>query len=266
MLPQQVVEQNLKAWNEVAPRHAEHNLASTKELLSTTTAHYVDSVLREHLEELGLDGSVIGQFNCNNGRELISAVQLGAKKGYGFDFSPEFLGQARSLAAVSGVDVEFVETNIYETPAAYDATIDIMILTSGALCWMPDLRAYFDVVGRVLKPGGSLLIYETHPFLEMFKLDRERDSSEPFVPHYPYFMKEPVRSTKGLDYYSVEIYGKEVVYWYHHTLSGIFQSVIDSGFTIRHFQEFEHDIDSGYAEVLKFKARPPMSYLVSATR
>jgi len=119
-------------------------------------------------------------------------------------------------------------------------------------------------VGRVLKPGGSLVIYETHPFLEMFKLDRERDRNEAFVPHYPYFMKEPVRSTQGPDYYSNEIYGEEIVYWYHHTLSGILQSVIDSGLTIRRFREFEHDIDSGYADVLAIEARPPMSYLVSA--
>jgi len=73
------------------------------------------------------------------------------------------------------------------------------------------------------------------------------------VPHYPYFMAEPIKSSAGLDYYSNEIYGREVVYWYHHTLSGIMQAIIDSGLTIRRFQEFEHDSDSGYARVRAFR-------------
>jgi len=35
------------------------------------------------------------------------------------------------------------------------------------------------------------------------------------------------------------------------------QAIIDSGLTIRRFQEFEHDSDSGYARVARFSARPP---------
>ena len=139
-------------------------------------------------------------------------------------------------------------------------------MTSGALCWMPDLRRYFDIAWRILKPGGAIVIYETHPFVEMFKLDRERLPEESLVPHYSYFMKEPVMSTNGLDYYSNTIYGKEVVFWHHHTISGIIQSIIDSGFTLRRFIEFEHDTDSGYAALKELDIRLPMSYLVHAVK
>lgn len=267
MEPHDVVTQNLRAWNEVAPRHAQLNFERTRDTIASSSGHYLDADFRDYLvTAVGLEGKTVAQFNCNNGRELISAVQLGARKGYGFDFSKEFLEQARILASVSDADVEFVETNIYEMPRAFDAQADILILTSGALCWMPDLRGYFEVARRVLRPGGALVIYETHPFLEMFKLDRERSPGESLVPHYSYFMNEPVKSTNGLDYYSNTVYGKEVVYWYHHTISEIMQSIIDAGFAIRRFREFEHDSDSGYASIRELEIKLPMSYLLHASK
>jgi SAM-dependent methyltransferase len=261
-----VMSQNLRAWNEVAPRHAQHNFETIARQLESSRGFFIDRVFRDQLQTLDLSGKVIAQFNCNNGRELISAVQLGARKGYGFDFSSEFIQQARQLSANAAVEAEFVETNIYEISAEYDSLADVLILTSGALCWMPDLRRYFAAAARVLKSGGALVVYETHPFLEMFKLDRQRAPDEPLIPCYPYFMTEPIRSTAGLDYYSNEIYGTEVVYWYHHTLSGIIQAILDTGFTLRRFQEFEHDSDSGYSRVRAIEARPPMSYLLSAAK
>lgn len=262
----EIMEQNLRAWNEVAPRQAEHNFAHIARQLQSTRGYFIDDVCRKQLEAIGLGGKVLAQFNCNNGRELISAVQLGARKGYGFDFSSAFLCQARELCLGSNVDLEFIETNIYEIPCQYDSIADVLMLTSGALCWMPDLRGYFDVAARVLKQHGMLVIYEIHPFLEMFKPDRERGPNELLIPYYPYFMKDPIKSSAGLDYYSNEIYGKETVYWYHHTLSGIMQAIIDSGFVIRLFQEFEHDRDSGYSRVRAFPARPPMSYVLRAEK
>ena len=133
---QEIVLQNLRAWNEVAPRHAELNFDRTCEIISSNSGHYLDSDFKKYLmKTVGLGGATIAQFNCNNGRELISAVQLGAKKGYGFDFSYEFIKQACVLAGVSKTNVEFVETDIYEMPSEFDDIADVLIMTSGALCW-----------------------------------------------------------------------------------------------------------------------------------
>jgi hypothetical protein len=57
----------------------------------------MDSICRERLENLNLIGKVIANSNVITGRELISAVQLGAGKGYGFDVSPKFIQKARIL-------------------------------------------------------------------------------------------------------------------------------------------------------------------------
>ena len=34
----------------------------------------------------------------------------------------------------------------------------IWFITIGAICWMPDLGAFFDIIARLLKSGGSVLI------------------------------------------------------------------------------------------------------------
>src|ERR1700722_4956357 len=240
-----LIDQNRRAWNEVAPRHAAQNFERTRDLLRSSPAYYTDSRLRSCLEGISVQGKTVAQFNCNNGRELISAVQLGYDKGYGFDFSAKFVQQARDLASGLGITAEFIETDIYAIPADYRGIADVLFLTVGALCWMPSLRGYFAAAHSVLRPGGSLVIFETHPFLEMFKPDRELGGGEPLEFTYPYFMEEPVTWEAGLDYYSGEKYGNEVVYWYHHSLSSIMQSVIDSGFVIQEFTEFGHDTAVG---------------------
>jgi SAM-dependent methyltransferase len=261
-----LIDQNRRAWNEVAPRHAAQNFERTRQNLRSAPAYYMNSKFRSCLEGAGVQEKVVAQFNCNNGRELISAVQLGYRKGYGFDFSAEFIRQARDLASGLDIVAEFIETDIYAIPAEYQGIADVIFLTAGALCWMPSLSGYFAAAHKVLRPGGSLVIYETHPILEMFKPDRELGASEPLEFTYPYAMEEPVAWTAGLDYYSGTKYGNEILYWYHHTLSGIMQSVIDSGFVIQEFTEFGHDDLVGYSEVAKQPIRPPMSFVLRSGR
>jgi len=261
-----LTDQNRRAWNEVAPLHAAQNLEQTRHLLSSSPAYYMNSKFRSFLEGTDIQEKTIAQFNCNNGRELISAVQLGYRKGYGFDFSAEFVRQARDLASGLDVTTEFIETDIYAIPAGYQEIADVLFLTAGALCWMPSLPDYFAAARNVLRPGGSLVIYETHPILEMFKPDRELEAGEPLEFTYPYSMEEPVKWEAGLDYYSGTKYGSEILYWYHHTLSGIMQSVIDSGFVIQEFTEFGHDDLVGYNEVAKQPVRPPMSMVLRSRR
>jgi SAM-dependent methyltransferase len=263
---QDLIDQNRRAWNEVAPRHAAQNFERTRDTLRTSPAYYIDPRFRSCLEDAGVQGKTVAQFNCNNGRELISAIQLGYRDGYGFDFSAEFIHQARDLASGLDVTAEFIETDIYAIPEKYRELADVLFLTCGALCWMPSLRDYFAAAYNVLRPGGSLIIYETHPFLEMFKPDRDLEGGDPLELAYPYFMEEPVAWGSGLDYYSGEKYGNEIVHWYHHTLSNIMQSVVDSGFGIKQFTEFEYDNAVGYDEIAKQAIRPPMRFILRSDR
>lgn len=70
----------------------------------THSTFYLEEPLRWGLDAARVNDAVIADFNCNNGRRVISAVNYGAKHGYGFDISSGYIEQARSLASKYGAD------------------------------------------------------------------------------------------------------------------------------------------------------------------
>ena len=101
---------------------------------------------------------------------------------------------------------------------ASDGLSDVFFLTAGAMCWMPDLRNYFQTAFRVTKPKGCLILWETHPFLEMFKPDRDRKMNENLEMYYSYFMNEPIHFQCPYFLYMVlkEISVRDFLIWYWH--------------------------------------------------
>ena len=72
------------------------------------------------LETLDFEGKEIAQFCCNNGRELLSLMQLGAKRGVGFDIADNIIHQAVETAEKAGIqNCEFVSCNILDISEAY---------------------------------------------------------------------------------------------------------------------------------------------------
>ena len=263
----EAVEQNGRTWEEVAAAHADKgNLEEVRARLVRREARYIDDELRAEFEAVGIRGKILAQFNCNNGRELISALQLGAERGYGFDISEGYVRQARWLAEAAAARAEFFATDIYALPRDHNGSADVVFVTAAALCWMPDLREYFAVARRVLRPGGALVIYETHPFAEMFKPDAHRADEELLVPHYPYDTGDPVTFDSRGEYYGDRDRGVGTAYWFHHSMSAILQATLDAGFEIRRVAEFGHDVCVGYREVERIPVRPPLSFLLRCDR
>ncbi|WP_367153206.1 methyltransferase domain-containing protein, partial [Leisingera sp. F5] len=58
---------------------------------------------------------------------------------------------------------------MYSLPSGIRRDFDFAVITIGVLNWMPDLGRFFQSVAGLLRPGGRLVIYETHPVLEMFE-------------------------------------------------------------------------------------------------
>lgn len=256
-------EANRAAWNQVAPLHRRHNFARLSESFSRPGYSCLDPIETGLLRGLGIAGKDVAQLACNNGRELISMRNLGARRCVGFDISDAFVAEAQELAAIAKQDVAFVRTSVFDIPPEYDGSFDLVVITIGVLNWLPDLAAFYRVVDRLLRPGGRFFAYEMHPVLWIF--DPAPDGTTLQFTH-PYFETTPFLDNEGLDYYGNTEYVSRDKYSFQHTLGDILQGAIDAGLRIAHIREYPHDISNRFANLTDKRFLPPMSCTLIAEK
>lgn len=101
-------------------------------------------------------------LQCNMGSDTLSWARLGATV-TGVDISDAAVEQARVLAAETGLAARFLQSDIYALPDVLDEQFDIIIASYGALCWLPDLTRWAEIVAKYLRPGGTFLLVDMHP-------------------------------------------------------------------------------------------------------
>ena len=231
-----ITQANKASWDASAPHHKDSD--SWKILVKQVSKpgfSTFDATMTDLLGNLDLSGKSVVQVGCNNGREVLSLAAFGAESCLGIDQSQAFLAQARDLAKIAGSDAQFVAADIYDLPEGLPR-FDVALITIGVLNWMPDLPAFFRAVAGLLRPGGTLLIYETHPFMEMF----DPESDTPFVPVESYFRKAPFVEDSVISYDGKTGETGAAFYWFIHTLADIFTACLAAGLTIADFREYPH--------------------------
>ena len=255
---------NRAAWDAAA---AHHGSGAYWEELCTGFADPAysrfDSHMTEALRAAGIEGARAVQIGCNNGRETLSAAALGAREVWGIDQSRAFLDQAETLRDISGHPVRFLEADIYALPPDAPGDFDLAFITIGVLNWMPDLPGFFAAVAGLMAPGGRLVIYETHPVLEMF----DPATDDPFRPAFSYFRTEPIIETETITYDGTAPGPAPESHWFVHPLARIVQSVLDAGMTLTGLQEFAHSIREVDYDIYETQAAQiPMSFLLTARK
>jgi len=232
-----ITNSNRKAWDESAGDHRNgprwHRLAEGFKSSSFST---FDNTITELLISLPIADKSLVQIGCNNGQELLSAISLGARNGLGIDQSQGFLDQAEELNAIAKRECRFLNANIYSLPADTPDNHDLGLITIGVLNWMPDLAGFFSAVAGLLKPSSQLVIYETHPYLEMF----EPTASDPHALAYSYFRYEPFVSEETIVYDNTTLREAPASYWFVHGLGDIINACISAGFRIDAVREYPH--------------------------
>ncbi|SEQ47203.1 class I SAM-dependent methyltransferase [Thalassovita taeanensis] len=254
---------NRTAWDTSAPHHGQGAYWDGLTAGFATPGYSrLDTLLSAALTDAGIAGSRVVQVGCNNGRELLSCFALGARQGLGIDQSGAFLAQAETLRDIAGADCNFLRADIYDLPQNAPSDFDVALITIGVLNWMPDLPGFFASVAGLLRPGGRLVIYETHPFLEMFN----PDSETPLTPDFSYFRRDPFTETAALTYDGLQAEGAES-HWFIHTVGAIVTACIGAGLRLDRLEEFPHSIrEVEYALYQGQPAQLPLSYLLTATR
>lgn len=254
------IKANRAMWNETADVHAAGYVQDLLKRVAAPDFTTFDKYEKAIFADIGLMGKNVAQLSCNNGRELISCKKAGAGRCVGFDISEKFIAQARELAEAGGVELEFVCSSVYDISPEYDEAFDIVYVTIGALGWLPDLDAYFNVVLRLLRPGGHLYLYEMHPILDMFDADTGLE-----VKH-SYFRTEPYEDEAEPDYMNPNKIVQAKSYWFHHKLSDVIGGCLKNGLSLTHFEEYAHDQSEVYRAFQDFEKRPPLSYALVAVK
>ena len=245
-----IAQSNKAAWEEAFDRRSggfgdDHAARQTAEVKP-----FLHPAVWEALDALPLKGGCIGQFCCNNGRELMSAVRhTSAQSGVGFDIAANILAQARAIAAETHTACTFVECDVCEAPAAYESRFDALLVTIGALCWMDDVGVFFAKAAAFLKSGGTLIVHDSHPVAAMFAVPQVDcyDAQNPAKLCYRYFRDEPFEDHYGMPYLAGHTYDSKTFTSYSHTLGGIVTAVAESGLRLTRLDEYDQDISDDTA-------------------
>ena len=123
-------EANRAAWDASAPYHRDADgFARLRQAFEQPGYSRLDALATEELQSLGVVGADVAQLCCNNGREILSIKNIGARSCVGFDQSGEFLAHACELAAAGNIDCTFAETDVYAIGTEHDAAYDIVVIT-----------------------------------------------------------------------------------------------------------------------------------------
>jgi SAM-dependent methyltransferase len=261
---QQAIACNKDAWDQSASLHKTTDTwHAMLKRVGNADFSCLDPTITGVLQDIGVAGKDVVQLCCNNGRESLSLFALGARSVVGVDQSAAFLQQARELAEVSPHAPEFIESDIHHLPQRLHERFDIALVTIGVLGWMPDVALFMRHAASTLKPGGTLVMYETHPFLEVF----DPRAQNPLLPASSYFQHEPFVLQESIVYEGQGAVAGPTSYWYVHTLGDLVNAAIGADLQISHLQEYAHsNREELYDQYEHQPAQLPLCFTLTATK
>jgi ubiquinone/menaquinone biosynthesis C-methylase UbiE len=227
---------NQKLWDEKAQLHygsAFYDVAGFK--AGDSSLYPIEE------EEIGglVGGKTMLHLQCHFGLDTFSWARRGAVP-TGVDFSSQAISQARALGEELGLPVRFIESNIYDLPDVLDETFDIVFTSYGVLAWLPDIRAWGQLIARYLKPGGFFYMVELHPFSMVLE-----DGPDGILQaEWPYFHEtEPIEwDVEGT--YAVldaEMQAEKQYEWLH-SMGDIINTLVDAGLVVEYLHEFDYTV------------------------
>jgi SAM-dependent methyltransferase len=151
---------NRDMWNDLARLHAGTDFYD----LAGIVAGRHDPLKPWEPDEVGpVEGLDLIHLQCHIGTDTVGWARRGART-VGLDFSPDAIAVAERLGRDCGLDMEWVTADLYSADQVLAGRdFDVVYVSYGALCWLPDLEPWAEVVANLLRPGGILYVAEIHP-------------------------------------------------------------------------------------------------------
>ena len=228
---------NRANWDERAPAHAASPDYAVASFLADPS--FLSGVVRFDRARLGDVSGLRGvHLQCHIGTDTVSLARLGVTM-CGLDFSSRSLAEARRLASALDLDVEFVESDLYDAVEALGGRrFDLVYTGIGALCWLPDIDRWAAVVAALLAPGGRLFMREGHPML--WTLEDARPDGL-LVAEYPYFEREQpdVFSEEGTYVETSQTFAANTTHSWNHGIGEVVTALLSRGLRLEALEE--HD-------------------------
>lgn len=226
-------EQNKKAW--------EYNAYAFWAATSGTPSERAKQALADPVKMLKRYSNYFDAYEnrkvaniCGScGKKAIPLALLGAQVTV-FDISEENKKYALETAAAANVDIGFEVCDILEIDTEkYGNYFDVAFMEGGILHYFHDIDEFMRVMYSLLKDGGKLICSDFHPFSKISDiLDLEQpamgyfstDVFEGEMAHARFF-EGPVREKMPKCSYR------------KYTISEIINSIINSGFCLKRFDE-----------------------------
>ena len=110
---------NYENWEDRVPIHAASQTYDLAGLAANPTR--LTRVIQRDLERLPeLEGKHVVHLQCHIGTDTLSLARLGAASVTGYDFSPAALQVARHLAGQAGMDISYIEGELYDAARVLD--------------------------------------------------------------------------------------------------------------------------------------------------
>ena len=266
---------NRANWDDRVPAHVASPDYAVQRFVRDP--RFLSEVVTFDLPRLGDIAGLRGvHLQCHIGTDTVSLARLGASM-TGLDFSAPAVEAARALAEAAGADASFVRADVYEAAGVLPrGAFDLVYTGIGALCWLPDVRRWAEVVAALLRPGGRLFIREGHPML--WSLDDER-ADDLLVVRYPYFEHaEPTMFDQGGTYVSTDaVFEHNVTHEWNHGIGEILTGLLDAGLAITAFTEHDtvpwealpgkmEQAAGGEWRLIADPSRVPCSYTLQAVK
>ena len=223
---------NLRNWESRVAIHAASNTYDLAGLAADPNAF--SRVAAFDIAALGdLRGIDAVHLQCHIGTDTVSLARAGARM-TGADFSPQALSVARDLAQACGLDVRFLESELYAVPDVLGRDFDLVYTGVGALCWLPDIAGWARVVAGLLRPGGRLYLRDAHPILNAID---DTSGDDVLRVTLPYFEGVPQRWVADVTYTDGPRLESPETYEWNHGLGEVVQAVLDAGLTVTGLRE-----------------------------
>ncbi|MBW8190180.1 class I SAM-dependent methyltransferase [Neiella marina] len=213
---------NKESWNKRTEIHVASKFYDVDRFLQGNT-----SLQDIELRELGpVAGKTLLHLQCHFGLDTLSWARLGAKV-TGVDLSSTAIDKANLLAKQTALDARFICSDLYSFGENSTEQYDVVFTSYGALCWLPDLAHWANVVARSLKPGGTFYIAEFHPFHDVLS-------------GYSYFHNLTPDIEEEGTYTENDPGDTQTVITWAHPLSEVICALIQAGIQIEQFNEYPY--------------------------